>query len=114
MKKVKVNKKESHGAAIGLGVAAIAAAAAGAYFLYGSTKGPTRRKAIKSWTLKMKGEIMDEVEKLKDVSEESYHTAIDKVSKKYAVMKNIDPEEFKSTVKLLKGHWKDIKKEITA
>ncbi len=114
MKKTISKKPSGHGIALGLGAAAIAAAAAGAYFLYGSTKGPARRKALKSWTVKMKGEVMEQVEKIKDLSEETYHSAIDTVAKKYSKIKKIDTEELKDTVKRLKGHWKDIKKEITS
>lgn len=97
--------------ALGVGVATAIAAAAGAYFLYGSTKGPARRKAIKTWTVKMKAEVMEEVEKMQDLSEEIYHTAVDKISKKYAEVKGVDSKELGATVKQLKGHWKDIKKE---
>ena len=111
MKKINTENNKSHKMALGVGIATVIATAAGAYFLYGSTKGPARRKAIKSWTLKMKAEVMEEVEKMQDLSEEVYHSAIDKVSKKYAEIKGIDAEELGVTVKQLKGHWKDIKKE---
>ncbi len=100
---------EGHPIAIGLGIAA--AAAAGAYFLYGSSKGPARRQALKSWMVKMKGEVMEEVEKMETLSEELYYAAIDKIKEKYASMKDIDEEELSAIVKRLKGHWKDIKKE---
>ena len=46
MKKIIQKKTSDHSVAIGLGVGALAATVAGAYFLYGSTKGPARRKAI--------------------------------------------------------------------
>jgi hypothetical protein len=107
-----MKKKNNNNIAIGIGLATLAATTAGAYFLYGTKKGKVQRKAIKSWTLKMKGDVMDEVEKLKDVSEESYHKAIDKVSKKYNKMKNMDMVELAETADSLKSHWKDIKKEI--
>ncbi len=109
-----MKKAVNHTVAIEIGVAALAAAAAGAYFLYGSTKGPARRKALKSWTVKMNGDVMSEIEKMKDVSEMEYHKVIDKVSKKYEALKNIDTSELADTVKRLKSHWKDIKKEIKA
>ena len=112
MKKDKSQESGGNGIALGLGVAAVAAAAAGAYFLYGSAKGPARRKALKSWIVKMKGEVMEEVEKMQNLSEELYHAAIDKISAKYAEMKNIDVAELEAVVKRLKGHWKDIKKEV--
>ncbi|MEK7095531.1 MAG: hypothetical protein AAB917_02620 [Patescibacteria group bacterium] len=112
MKKNKPQESGRSGVVLGLGVAAVAAAAAGAYFLYGSAKGPARRKALKSWMVKMKGEVMEEVEKMQDLSEELYHAAIDKVKEKYSQMKEIDATELEAVVKRLKGHWKDIKKEV--
>lgn len=114
MKNKNNKKKDNHEVAIGLGVTALAAAAAGAYFLYGSKKGPARRKALKSWTVKMKGEVMEEIENAKELTQDTYHDVIDKVSKKYEALQNIDQDELKETVKRLKGHWKDIKKEIKA
>jgi ElaB/YqjD/DUF883 family membrane-anchored ribosome-binding protein len=111
MKKINTKETGGHKIALGVGIASVVAAAAGAYFLYGSTKGPARRKAIKTWTIKMKTDVMDEVEKMQDLSEEVYHSAVEKISKKYAEMKGIDVKELETTVKQLKGHWKDIKKE---
>ncbi len=114
MKNIKQPESEGHGVALGLGVAAAVAAAAGAYFLYGSKKGPARRKALKTWMVKMKGEVMEELEKMENISEGKYHEVIDRVSKKYEALKNIDQKELQTTIKRLKGHWKDIKKEIKA
>ncbi|MDE2188268.1 MAG: hypothetical protein KGJ35_00860, partial [Patescibacteria group bacterium] len=58
--------------AIGAGIAAFAAAAAGAYYLYGSRNAAKNRKAVKSWALRAKAEVMDEIEKMKDVTEPAY------------------------------------------
>ena len=104
------NNKGNNNLAMELGIAAVAAAAAGAYFLYGSTKGISRRKVLKSWMVKMKGEVMEEIENMKDLSEDLYNSSIDKISEKYAQIQNIDRDELSNTVKRLKGHWKDIKK----
>lgn len=114
MKKEMPKEAGNHKIALGVGIAAAVATAAGAYFLYGSSKGPARRKVLKTWVVKMKGDIMEEVEKMQDISEEVYHSAVDKISAKYAQIKNIDAEELASVVKRLKGHWKDIKKEAEA
>ncbi len=103
-------KQTSHAGIIGFGL--LAATAAGAYFLYGSAKGPARRKALRGWTVKMKGEIMEGVEKMEDVTKEMYDDLIDRIKDKYAEIKDIDPVELAATVKTLKAHWKDIQKEI--
>ena len=105
----KVNKNNL---AMELGIAAMAATVAGAYYLYGSTKGPARRKTLRSWTVKMKGEVMEEIENMKVLSEDLYNSAINKISNKYSQLKNIDQKELQTVAKQLKGHWKDIKKTI--
>ncbi len=97
---------------VGAGIAALAAAAAGAYYLYGSKKGKTNRTAVKSWMLKAKAEVMDGIEKMKDVNEGAYQEVITKVAKKYKDIKNMDQAELAALVTSLQGHWKDIKRDI--
>jgi len=95
-----------------VGIAALAAAAAGAYYLYGSSKSKSNRKAVKSWMLKAKAEVMDEIENMKEVNEGAYRGAIAKIAKKYSAIKDMDREELALLVARLQGHWKDIKGEI--
>lgn len=99
--------------AIGAGVAALAAFTAAGYFLYGSKDGAKNRKKVKGWMLKAKGEVLEGVEKMKDVSEEQYAIIVDKVGAKYKAIKSIDPAEVDTMVKELRGHWKNIKKSIS-
>jgi hypothetical protein len=98
--------------AAGLGIAALAAAAAGAYFLYGTDAGKQKRKQIKSWSLKMKADVLDRMEKMKDWSEEAYNMVIDNVTEKYKNAKNIDPKEVTAIANDLKRHWKSITRQI--
>lgn len=98
--------------AIGAGLAAVAAFAAAGYFLYGKD-GAKNRKKVRGWMLKAKGEVLEGVEKLKEVTEPQYATIVEKVSAKYAGLKNIDPAELEAMVRELRGHWKNIKKSIT-
>lgn len=97
---------------VGAGIAALAALAAAGYFLYGKD-GAKNRKKIKGWMLKAKGEVLEGVEKMKDITEEEYAVILDKVATKYKAVKNIDPAEVEAMVKELRGHWKNIKKSIT-
>lgn len=108
-----MNKKTKTNVAVGVGLAAIAALAAGGYFLYGKD-GAKNRKKIRSWMLKAKGEVLEGVEKMKNVSEAEYNTVVEKVASKYKAFKNVDPREFEDMVRELRGHWKNIKKSITA
>ncbi len=104
--------KSSHTFAISAGIAALAATAAGAYYLYGTDKGKKNRKAMKSWMLKMKADVMDEIEQFKDLNEEMYTAAVTKIANKYKQIKDIDPAEVMVLAKRMQGHWKDIKKDL--
>jgi hypothetical protein len=91
---------------------ALLAAAAGYYFLYGSKQAKQNRAKIKSWALKAKAEVMEQLEKAGDVSEETFKGIVDTVSKKYAQIKSVDPKEMATLAKELKGHWRAIKQDI--
>lgn len=105
---------KAHKAAWGVGLAALVTATAGAYFLYGTKKGAKTRKQIKGWMLKAKGEVLEKMEDMKDMSAEAYEKVIDEVQAKYKAVKNIDKKDLEAFGKELKSHWKDIKKEIDA
>ena len=108
MKKVTTGTK----VAVGAGIAALAAFAAAGYFLYGKD-GAKNRKKVRGWMLKAKGEVLEGVEKMKDVSEADYKALVDKVGAKYKAVKSIDPAEVEAMVRELHGHWKNIKKSIS-
>lgn len=103
-----MSKKQSHSAGVGLG---LAAASAGAYFLYGKAT-PKQKKKIKGWMLRMKGEVLEGLEGLQHTSEEAYTKVVDQVSRKYEAVKNIDKDELVAITKELKGHWKNISRQI--
>jgi uncharacterized protein (DUF305 family) len=107
-------KKEtsSVGKAVGVGIAALAAAAAGAYYLYGSDSAKEHRKSIKSWALRVKADVMDEIQEMKEVNEAAYREVVAKVGKKYKDIKGMDQDELAALVARLQGHWNDIKGEI--
>jgi len=95
----------------GMGLAALAATAAGAYFLSGK-KGAKNRKRVKGWMLKAKGEVLQEMEHMKNMSEGTYHDTIDAMSERYKILKNVDEKELNHLVNELKSHWKHIKKDL--
>lgn len=106
-------KNSGNKVAMGVGLAAVAAAAAGAYFLYGTEAGKKKRKEVRGWMLKAKGEMLDKIEALKDVSEETYNQVVDTVAKRYEGVKNVDPIELAALVRDVKNHWRGIKKTLT-
>lgn len=98
--------------AVGAGLAAVAAAVAGTYFLYGSKNAPKHRKQVKAWSLKARGEILEQLEKFSKVDEATYHKVIKDVAGKYKTLKRIDAKDVVEFAEELKDHWKDIAKEV--
>ena len=92
--------------------AGVVAAMAGLVFLYGTDAGKNKRKKIKGWTLKAKGEVLEKLEKAKEVNEEMYDEVVDKVMAKYAKLKHVSDEEIEPMIKEFKKHWKQVKKEL--
>ena len=87
------------------------ATAAGAYFLYGSKNAKKNRKLVRAWSLKAKGEILEQLENLSEVSEQTYHAIVQEVVQKYESLKNIDKKDIAEFTDELKSHWKEIVKE---
>lgn len=104
-------KKSGAGAAIGLGLAATAAAIAGAYYFYGK-EGAKHRKALKSWTVKARGEVMEKMEAMDEVTRQKYEAVVTQVLSKYKAMKHISPAELQLLARELKGHWDAISKTL--
>ena len=105
-------KKQESGVVMAVGLGALAALSAGAQFLYGTIDGAKKRVKIKGWMLKAKGEVLEKMEALKHVDEETYNTLLATVMKKYQGLKNIDQAEVETLLTDLKKHWKNIKKHI--
>ncbi|HLP44101.1 MAG TPA: hypothetical protein VK145_02370 [Candidatus Nanoarchaeia archaeon] len=97
---------------VGVGLATLAAAAAGTYFLYGSKNAQKNRKIVRGWMLRAKGEIIEQMEAVKDMNEEMYHRIVQEVTDRYAKLKNIDMGEMKDFRDELKTHWNNIKKDM--
>ncbi len=88
---------------------------AGVYFLYGSKDASKNRKMVKGWALKAKGEVLEKMEKYKDVlTEEAYYKMVDTVVGKYGSFKDASDEEVSALGKELKGHWKNIKGHLNS
>ncbi|MBP6974322.1 MAG: hypothetical protein KBB54_00045 [Candidatus Pacebacteria bacterium] len=95
-------------------IGGLVAAAAGAYFIHGNKAAQRKIKQVKGWALKAKGEVLERIEKIKEVDENLYQQAIDAVMKKYEGVKSIDTTELSAVAKELKSHWKNIKRELNA
>jgi hypothetical protein len=104
-------KKAKKSSGKGLAAAVIGAAAAG-YYLYGP-KGAANRQKVKVWSLKAKAEVLEKLEKAKEVTDASYAETVDKVTAKYAKMKPVGQAEAAKLNQELKRHWNAIKRSAT-
>ncbi len=96
---------------IGAGIGLAALAAIGAYFLTGK-RGAKNREIIAGWTLKMKGEILEKVEKVKAMDREDYEKIVDEVAAKYAKLEKVGAAELKSLSAELKQGWAHLAKKM--
>lgn len=104
-------KKSTKGVTAGVGVGAALLSAAGAYFLYGSKNADKHRKMVKSWTLKAKADVLEGLEKAKDMSRDDYEQLIDKTVKSYSKLKGASAAEIAGFAKEMKSHWRGIEKK---
>lgn len=102
-KKTALSSKQALG--IGLGITAAVAAAAGGYFLYGSKDAAKNRKAVKSWALKAKADVLEGIEKAKDMTQEDYEKLVEAAVATYATAKSASKTELSDFKKEMKGHW---------
>ena len=100
--KKKINSSKGVKLAV-LGVA-IAGLAATAYFFFGP-KGKMHQRHAKAWAIKMKGDVIEKLEKAQDVTESAYHNIIDSVAKEYARNSKAAKSEINLLAKDLKKHW---------
>ena len=54
----------------------------------------------------------EEIENVKEVTEDKYHAIVDSVMAKYKVLSHVDPSDFQDLVDDLKAHWSDLKSEM--
>ena len=95
---------------VGVGLTAAAVAAAGAYFLYGSEKADKNRKAVKSWALKAKADVLEKLEDAKEMSKDEYEELIAAVAGTYAGVKTASKKDLKEFSAEMMDHWQKIEK----
>lgn len=108
MVKKQASKKSNVGKAVAVG-AGVAALSAAAYMLFGP-EGKKNRKKITGWATKMKGEMIEKFEHMKEVTEPMYHKVVDEISAKY-VKKGVSEEDINAVVSELKNHWKALARD---
>jgi hypothetical protein len=104
-----INKNDSKTVELAVLGASLAGLAAAAYFFLGP-KGPKNQKHTKAWAIKMKGDVVEKLEKAREVSEPIYHEIINSVAKEYEKNKKAGHAEIGDIVQDLHKHWKTIGK----
>ena len=93
---------------IGAGMAALSAAT----FYFFGPKGKTHRKHLKTWTIKMKADILEKIEEAGDVTESAYRKIVDEVATLYTKAGKVSKEEIAVYANTLKKQWKSIVKTV--
>jgi hypothetical protein len=95
----------------GLGIAALAAGAAAAYYFSGKG-GQTKRNQAKAWVKTAKTEMAQKIKGMEKFSKAAYEQAGKEIMAKYKQAKNIDPKELAAFGQELKMHWNVISKQV--
>ena len=93
------------GKVVTISAALVAFAAAGYFFL--GPKGKKNRKTTRAWMIKMKGDVVEKLESMEDITKGTYDAVVDTVSSAYEVIAG-SKEEVAKLSKELKSHWKSI------
>src|SRR5688572_19598778 len=108
-------KQSTKKAAAALGAAgATMAAAAGAYYLYGSEKASAHRRKVGAWMRRAEREIVHEAKRLKNAAytDQNIRRVIGEVAKRYEMAKDLDPKDVKQFVAAVQKSWKDAGKVV--
>lgn len=90
----------------------LVAATLGTNFLFNTKKGKQSLKHIKSWAFKMKAELLEKLEKAKDINEAIYTKIVEELAEKYKKVKGMTVEEVQEMTQELKSQWKKIHAEV--
>lgn len=99
------------GKLVGAGIGLAAAAAVGTYFLYGK-RGALNREKIAGWMLKMKGEVLEKLEDVKEINREAYYKMVDDTATRYARLERVGASELRHLTEELKGAWVHLGKQL--
>ena len=105
-----MKKQQKQIIAAGVGLTALAAAAASVYLLTG--KNAKNRKKISKWAKDLQNDVVAELHKTQKATKSSYNKIVDTISKNYKDIKNIDTQELVMMTSELKSNWDAIKDQF--
>jgi gas vesicle protein len=97
------------GTAVTLGAGVVALAAASYFFL--GPKGRKNQRRTRGWMIKMKGDVVEKLESMQDITKDTYDTIVDTVSETYTTVAD-SKDEVAKLAKELKSHWKSISSKV--
>ena len=103
------NDKSNIGKVLTIGTGAVALVAASYFFL--GPKGKKNQKKTRAWMIKMKGDVVEKLESVQDITKETYDTIVDSVGDAYATVAE-SKDEVAKLAKELKSHWKSISSKV--
>lgn len=105
-------KKETDaGQLIGAALAGAAAATAAGLVYLGTGDTEKKTKKVRGWMLKAKGDVLEKIEKMDEVTKEKYDKTVDTITDKYSKYDHVKKTELSALKKELKQHWKNILEE---
>jgi len=104
--------KSSSKARIGVGgviatATAITTLVAGAFLMTGK-RGEKNRNLMRGWAVQAKGEVLQELEQIKEVTQDKYLEIVDSVLKRYKISKKASEKELSKLSKELRAYWSEI------
>lgn len=96
-----------------VGITLLASAVAAWYF-YGSKRATLHRGKMKSWMHTMWADVLERLEKMKDVTEETYEKAVEEIKANYKGLKNVEPDELEKLTQDMKRRWRSVRKQFEA
>jgi adenylate kinase len=106
-----MKKNQKQALAVGAGVAAIAAAAAGVYMMSG--KNAKNRKKLAKWATNLQEDVIIDLNKAGKATKETYNKIVDSAAKNYKGLKNVSAAELTAVAAELKSSWDKINAEIS-
>lgn len=91
---------------------AVTALVAGAFLLSGE-RGQKNRTMMRGWAVQAKGEVMEELENLKEVTQDKYLEIVDVVLKRWQSTKKVGEKDLAKLGKELRSYWRDIADETS-
>lgn len=105
-----MKKSQKQALAVGAGVAALAAAAAGVYMMTG--KNAKNRKKLAKWAGDMQKDVLKELKGVNSATQSAYNKAVDTVAKNYKTLRKVGASELVVAANELKKNWANIQKEM--